>query len=958
MPTSYEVIFLGNLAKIDTTQGNESVENAAGILGSYGTSSDPLASHVHNLTADRLSEDDNDSYDTDNGGGYDRFKIDGGAAQNFDAVATYNATITYADGTTANITATVFQDVDGNTYLAPEETNNADQVALTAQPIQSLDLNSVSFASGDMEGTRIAGDFIEAVDGTSGNDYMPIGYTDADGDQIDGSDGNDDYILGGAGDDNINFGYGNDTVYGGDGNDIIDDVSGTNYAGDDLLFGDAGNDSIWGGDGADTIDGGADNDLIDGEIGDDSMFGGSGADNISGGDGNDTADGGSGNDTISGGSGADSLLGNSGDDSLDGGAGDDTISGGDGDDTIVGGSGADLLSGNDGADSFNLGDGFASDTIVGGEGGTDSDSIDLSSLSSPVNVSYSGDEEGTINDGADTLSFSEIENIFATSGSDTIDGSEDTSGLTIFADGGSDLVDGGTGADFLDGAAGADTLIGGGGADTLLGGSGDDVLVGDEIVSSKFSYEFYELNGTSPSWLADAGFSTGPDNDGPPDSVGYTDTINVGSIDAAHGGDASTFAVKLSTTLTVTSGGSYTFETTSDDGSKLFVDGVEVVDNDGLQGATSDSGSISLSAGEHLIEIIYFENSGDEVLSSSVSGPDTGGTPVSLETAAVAAPSIAGEGNDVIDGGSGSDTITGGLGDDSLTGGNGDDTFVYSAGDGDDTISDFNTGNTGTLGDGDSTNNDAIDLSGFYDNLSELYSDQADDGILNQSNTTDIKGRAVDYSDNDNFGDGSLMFTGASADNSSFTQENTGVVCFASGTAIRTPTGDVLIENLRLGDLVTTMDNGPQKIRWISRRNYTQSQMQTHPNLLPVFIQKGVLGAERDLLVSQQHGIMIGRHEEYFTRAKHLVPVTTGIRIAHGRRYMSYIHLMFDAHQVIFAENVASESFYPGPMALDIMDVLERKRFGRVLPLACGPTFEMEHVISIYGSPARNFIRL
>ncbi len=42
------------------------------------------------------------------------------------------------------------QDVNGNTYLVPEETNNADQVALTAKPIQSLTLNSVVSNSGDM----------------------------------------------------------------------------------------------------------------------------------------------------------------------------------------------------------------------------------------------------------------------------------------------------------------------------------------------------------------------------------------------------------------------------------------------------------------------------------------------------------------------------------------------------------------------------------------------------------------------------------------------------------------------------------------------------------------------------------------------------------------------------------------------------------------------------------------
>lgn len=57
----------------------------------------------------------------------------------------------------------VFQDVNGNAYLAPEETANADQAALTAKPIQALTLTSVVSNSGDTLANRVAGDFM-AVD--------------------------------------------------------------------------------------------------------------------------------------------------------------------------------------------------------------------------------------------------------------------------------------------------------------------------------------------------------------------------------------------------------------------------------------------------------------------------------------------------------------------------------------------------------------------------------------------------------------------------------------------------------------------------------------------------------------------------------------------------------------------------------------------------------------------------
>ena len=317
-----------------------------------------------------------------------------------------------------------------------------------------------------------------------------------------------------------------------------------------------------------------------------------------------------------------------GDDTLLGGAGGDTIYGGGGEDNIFGGGGDDIMSGDDDADTFIIEDGFGNDTITGGEGGTDSDTIDLTGLSGPVTVTYSGDESGTIADGTDTASFSQIETITLGDSSDSVDGTADSAGLDIVAGNGNDSINGGTGNDSLQGGGGADWINGGAGNDTILGGTGADVLDG----------------------------SSGND-----------------SISGGAGGD------------------------------------------------------------------VVWDEAGDSTL----------------------------------DGGSGNDMLSGGTGQDSLTGGSGDDTFYYDAGDGDDTITDFNSGNSGSLSDGDSTNNDFIDLSAFYDNLQELYADQADDGVLNQSNTVDAKGRSVDYSNNSSFGSGSMTFSGASADNSFYTEENT-----------------------------------------------------------------------------------------------------------------------------------------------------------------------------------------
>jgi len=143
MPTTFSVISLGKQRDIDKSNRNFEAERAERLVGEeFGSSDDPLHQHIQEFTPteDGIGRtnyfDQNNS--EDNG-----FRIDGGPEQTFDGLAVYNATLTYADGSTATISAVVFQDTNGNTYLAPEMTENADQAALTAKPIQSLELNSV-----------------------------------------------------------------------------------------------------------------------------------------------------------------------------------------------------------------------------------------------------------------------------------------------------------------------------------------------------------------------------------------------------------------------------------------------------------------------------------------------------------------------------------------------------------------------------------------------------------------------------------------------------------------------------------------------------------------------------------------------------------------------------------------------------------------------------------------------
>jgi len=81
------------------------------------------------------------------------------------------------------------------------------------------------------------------------------------------------------------------------------------------------------------------------------------------------------------------------------------------------------------------------------------------------------------------------------------------------------------------------------------------------------------------------------------------------------------FALRFTGNLRVPASGRYTFYTNSDDGSRLYIDGELVVNNDGLHGMIEKSGSINLPAGLHPIIVTYFDNGGSDGLVVSWAGP-------------------------------------------------------------------------------------------------------------------------------------------------------------------------------------------------------------------------------------------------------------------------------------------------------------------------------------------------
>jgi len=81
------------------------------------------------------------------------------------------------------------------------------------------------------------------------------------------------------------------------------------------------------------------------------------------------------------------------------------------------------------------------------------------------------------------------------------------------------------------------------------------------------------------------------------------------------------FAVEFLSKIQIDKTGDYTFYTESNDGSKLFIDNVEVVNNDGSHGNQLRRGKIKLSSGKHDIKVLYFDAGGSQFLEVSFQGP-------------------------------------------------------------------------------------------------------------------------------------------------------------------------------------------------------------------------------------------------------------------------------------------------------------------------------------------------
>ena len=504
------------------------------------------------------------------------------------------------------------------------------------------------------------------LDGEDGNDQMSGGegadklYGGAGDDKMRGEGGNDyldgeegaDLVTGGDGNDSLLGGAGKDELQGGADNDSLDGGEG-----DDRLFGEAGNDSLLGGDGVDTLSGGEGNDALEGGSGNDQLFGGAGIDELNGGEGDDQLQGGAGNDTLQGAGGTDTVFGEAGDDVLTGGDGVDFMDGGEGNDFLAGDAGVDYLFGDLGDDQIFGGE--AGDQLVGGLGND-----------------YLGGDDGDDflygDSGADEL--------VAGEGADQLVGGADDDQLSGGA--GADLLFGQSGVDLLNGDEGDDELQGGGGNDTLTGGAGDDIVVGGA------GDDTYVLNlGDGNDYL----------EDGEGDNhIRFGAGIGVSNLQLLSAANQY-LAIQFSSQDNIVIRGG--------PGARIqdytFADGTVLTQADITALASTPTGSdshlyLGSSRNDYLVaplanSVLYGAGGDDFLYAAGGSGRLYGGSGNdSLLGAEGNDVLYGGAGGDSLTGGYGNDTLSGGAGSDMLDGGSGNDIYMFSRGDGKDTLSEQN----------------------------------------------------------------------------------------------------------------------------------------------------------------------------------------------------------------------------------------------------------------------------
>lgn len=557
------------------------------------------------------------------------------------------------------------------------------------------------------------------------------------------------------------------------------------------------------------------------------------------------------------------------------------------------------------------------------DGSAGSDLIDSGYADAEGDQIDNGNGGGTTGNDDVVLAGAGDDTVQAGSGDDSVSGGTGSDSLSGGAD--NDTLEGGDGADTLDGGQGDDSLFGGEGDDSIEGGDGNDVIYGDTDEASDLTPTAVTITESNVTDTSNGYSVTATAVGGGAGTVDYFD----GGVGVAGAVSDSDSGVTQQIGYDMASGESEALLVNLDQPVSEITFGVKhlytdsygevghwAVYNDGVLVAEGDFTEDIAGSGTASISVSGAGDFDQLVLTANIQTDLTDGSDYMVSDIQFSLPVVTPEaGDDSLSGGVGDDTLFGEGGDDTLIGGKGSDSI--SADEGDDFIF-AAEGDTVDAGD----DSDHITLMDYGESGTETLTINGGEG----GSDWDI----LDF--NGNMSPDSLVITSTSADGtiSGYATLTDGslvnfydieqIVCFTSGTRIATAHGPRPIEDLCPGDLLLTRDHGPQPIRWIG-----QTTTPAIGNLAPILISSGAFGASRDLLVSPQHRMLYSGAtaqvlfgaSEVLVAASHLINDHSIRRQPGGM--VTYFHMLLDRHEIIFAEDAATESFFPGDQALSAL---------------------------------------
>ena len=621
----------------------------------------------------------------------------------------------------------------------------------------------------------------------------------------------------------------------------------------------------------------------------------------------------------------------------------------------------------DGTMTFTPAEGFSGEATINyaisdGNGGVDAAVVTVSVGEDPrdgivegtagddlIDETYEGDPEGDMVDADDQIlpgEGTDDDIIEAGDGDDTVRAGE-----------GDDDVFGGDGDDEIDGGAGDDILRGEDGNDTVMGGDGNDVIdTGNGEIAPDIGYPGLFDPDSDPENDRDsvdggAGndtIRTGDDRDTITGGAG-DDVIDAGIDDDIVTGDDGNDRIVGGEGNDDIMGGAGNDTIYAGNDPDVIPDGLDIED-DGSNpfgpDLRPDNGrdTVDGGAGDDVIygaddDDLLIGGSGNDLLDGQIDD-DTLQGGLGEDTL------VGGQGDDSLEGGLGDDELDGGIGNDTLRGNRDDDTLMGGAGD--DLLDGGGQNDLLMGGEGTDTMFGGADRDTFVDvNAGDVVNgNEAGDDF----DTLDLTGSApeggrleIEY-DPDNAENGTVFYFDGDnnpAGELEFSNIENVIPCFTPGTKIATPKGERLVEELKVGDRVITRDNGIQEIRWVGARKMTGQELAQAVHLRPVLIRKGALGndlPERDMMVSPNHRVLVANDKtalyfeerEVLVAAKHLTGLD-GVDVVDVSG-TTYIHILFDQHEVILSDGTWTESFQPGDMSLAGIGNAQRQEILELFP--------------------------